>query len=226
MSSFFRYPHTPHLHWAGDSPPRADKILSDGEQVRLLEAELVVEEKVDGANVGISVDSKGAVRLQNRGAYIGAGAHPQFEPIWPWVYERAHLLKELLEPRLLLFGEWCFAKHSIRYDALEDWFLGFDVYDREKERFWSVDRRNGLLDAADVVPVPELARGRFELPELEEFLSRRSAAGAEQLEGVVVRNDCGGWNSRRAKLVRHDFVQHIDDHWSRALVVQNELRRS
>ena len=35
-----------------------------------LRYELVVEEKVDGANLGISFDENGTIRVQNRGEYF------------------------------------------------------------------------------------------------------------------------------------------------------------
>lgn len=53
--SFFRFPHTPHLAWLGTVPPRSDKVLAEDEVANLLAKEVVVEEKVDGANIGFSV---------------------------------------------------------------------------------------------------------------------------------------------------------------------------
>ena len=64
---FFRFPHTPHLAWLGEGVPRDDKVLSPPEVAVLLGADVVVEEKLDGANLGISLSPEGEVRAQNRG---------------------------------------------------------------------------------------------------------------------------------------------------------------
>ena len=77
MSTFFRFPHTPHLAWLGAGTPRDDKVLAADEAAALLAGEVVVEEKLDGANLGISLAEDGALRLQNRGQYL----HPPYAEI-------------------------------------------------------------------------------------------------------------------------------------------------
>jgi len=66
MNDFFRFPHTPHIVWLGNGIPRDDKVLSPQEADTLLLYEVIVEEKLDGANLGISVSQEGYVRAQNR----------------------------------------------------------------------------------------------------------------------------------------------------------------
>ena len=68
--SFFKFPSTPHLAALPDVDIREDKVLSESERFDFLRHSLVVEEKVDGANLGISFDSEGNIRAQNRGAYL------------------------------------------------------------------------------------------------------------------------------------------------------------
>ena len=48
----------------------------------------------------------------------------------------------------------------------------------------------------------------------------------EKLEGYVLRNDSRSWNIERAKLVRNDFTQSIDDHWSKKRLIWNKLADS
>ena len=67
VSQFFRFPRTPHLAWLGDALPRDDKLLSASEARALLAEDVAVEEKLDGANLGISVGADGKLRAQNRG---------------------------------------------------------------------------------------------------------------------------------------------------------------
>jgi hypothetical protein len=54
---FFRFPHTPHLAWLGQGEPRDDKVLSADGSLNLLSADVVLEEKVDGANLGFSLSA-------------------------------------------------------------------------------------------------------------------------------------------------------------------------
>lgn len=63
---FFKFPSTPHLVILGANVVRDDKVMSERECDEFLRHELVVEEKVDGANLGIAFDSSGNLRTQNR----------------------------------------------------------------------------------------------------------------------------------------------------------------
>lgn len=220
---FFKFPHTPHLIWLGKTPCREDKVFSTAEAEEFLSAELTIEEKVDGSNIGFSLDERGELRVQNRGNYLSRGAHHQFQPLWPWMDSRRPVLLEALQPGLILFGEWCFAVHSIRYQRLPDWFLGFDVYDCLKERFWSVDRRDAWLEEFGLETVPRLARGRFSRRALLSMLTE-SRVGKGPLEGIYLRDDRGLYLERRAKIVRAEFAEGISQHWSERPFEKNSLR--
>jgi ATP-dependent RNA circularization protein (DNA/RNA ligase family) len=223
MTPFFRFPHTPHLAWLGEGAPRDDKLLDREEVQALLAAELAVEEKIDGANLGFSTTEEGELRCQNRGTYLAPGsAHPQFKPLWPWLASRREALVDALWPDLMLFGEWCYAVHSVQYDALPDWFLAFDVYDRSIGGFWDTARRDALLARLDLRAAPPLGRGRFTLNALRAMLTS-SRVGSGPMEGLVVRSESRGQTVARAKLVRAEFVQAIDTHWSRGKLVPNRL---
>lgn len=221
--AFFKFPHTPQLAWLAAGQPRADKVLADEERAAFLVGELVVEEKVDGANVGLSVGEDGRVRVQNRGGYIGPGSHPQFGPLWGWLAGREEGLAVALGRGRILFGEWCFACHSVGYDRLPDWFLAFDIYDRSAQRFWSVARRDALLDPLGIHVVPAIATGRFQLDDLRRMLDQPSRVGSGPLEGLYLRREADGWLTDRAKLVRAEFTQAIEEHWSRQPLVRNRL---
>lgn len=224
MSDFFRFPHTPHLAWLGAGRPRGDKVLAPDEAEALLAGEVVVEEKVDGANVGFSVDARGRVQVQNRGQYLEPGlAHPQFHALWSWLPPREAALAAALGPDRILFGEWCVAAHSVEYDRLPDWFLGFDLYHRSTGTFHDTARRDALIDSLGLHGVPRLAAGRFSHGRLLELMRERSRVGADEMEGIVIRRESGGLTTARAKLVRPEFLQAIGEHWSRGPIRRNRL---
>ena len=223
MTSFFRFPHTPHLAWLGPGSPRDDKVLLPDDVDALLDGDVVIEEKVDGANIGFSVGREGELRVQNRGSYLDREhLHPQFRSLTSWLPAREDALVEALGSDLVLFGEWCFAVHSVAYDQLPDWFLGFDVYERATGAFWDTSRRDSFLVALGLHPVPRLAAGRFTVAECRQLLGE-SRVGRGLMEGLVVRKEAGGHTTTRAKLVRAEFTQAIDEHWSRRRLQRNQL---
>ena len=230
MMEFFRFPHTPHLAWLGVGEPRDDKVLTPDETESLLSHNVTVEEKVDGANVGFSVDEEGNLQAQNRGSFLTPGnCPPQFKPIWQWLEPRRDALCDALFPDLMLFGEWCYAAHTVRYSRLPDWFLGFDVFDRASWGFWSVSRRDELLGRLGLAIVPTIGVGSFDLPRLRALLGQ-SRLGDFLAEGLYVRVDKFAWGASRmqwlasrAKLVRSEFIQSIGEHWSQRALETNKV---
>jgi ATP-dependent RNA circularization protein (DNA/RNA ligase family) len=224
MTDFFRFPHTPHIAWLGSGTPRDDKVLSSYEADLFLLGDVVVEEKLDGANMGISFSAEGDIRIQNRGEYLQLPMRGQFDKLQSWLKPRADALFDALGEESILFGEWCAAKHSIRYESLPNWYLVFDVYDRKSNRFWSSVRRNVLAIQLDLPFVPEIYRGKTTLAALKELVhSKMSSFRGGLMEGVVIRRESSEWVKSRAKLVRTDFVQAIGEHWSHRHIEWNQV---
>ena len=220
---FHKFPHTPHLLWLGEGTPRDDKVLPPAEVVEFLSGEVVVEEKVDGANLGLSLGPDGRVRPQSRGNYLAPGrSHAQWNLLWPWLAEHREGLEDGLRGGIVLYGEWCYARHTVSYDALPDWFLGFDIFEIATRRFWSVDRRNIWLGERGLAAIPEVKRGRVQLKQVPSILTM-SAVGHVPMEGIYLRRDQGEWLQARAKVVSAAFKQQIEEHWTRRSVVPNQL---
>jgi ATP-dependent RNA circularization protein (DNA/RNA ligase family) len=97
--------------------------------------DVIVEEKLDGANLGISVGPDGNLRVQNRGQYLQPPYQGQFARLEKWLHRHEDVFFDALGENLIAFGEWCGARHSLDYCALPDWWLLFDVYDRSKQAF-------------------------------------------------------------------------------------------
>lgn len=226
MTDFFRFPHTPHIAWLAEGEPRDDKVLSPAEVKALLAGEVVLEEKLDGANLGFSLAQDGSLRAQNRGQYLNAPHAGQFSRLPAWLTQHSEAIATALTPTLMLFGEWCAARHSLDYGNLPDWFLLFDVYDGQVGKFWSSKRRNALAEKLGLFTVPELRRSHQTLPLLKELLqSDHSRFRSGPLEGIIIRQDSKDWCQNRAKLVRQDFTQTISEHWRRRQIEWNRLSR-
>jgi len=222
VSSFTKFPSTPHLAVLNGASVRDDKVLSLMERDQFLSHKITVEEKIDGANLGISFDDIGHLRLQNRGSILGAPMTGQWKTLTEWITPRTDRLFDLLTNRYILFGEWCYATHSVHYNRLPEWFVGYDVFDSVESQFVCKSRRDELLTTIGIHGAPCLANGYFSLEELIELLGQ-SHFGDAPAEGLYLRFDDGNWLAQRAKLVRPDFIQSIEKHWSRGPLRVNRL---
>ena len=228
MSDFFRFPHTPHLAWLGQGEPRDDKVMPPAQAAALLATEVVLEEKVDGANLGFSLSNSGALQAQNRGQYLQVPFSGQFVRLPAWLAVHAQTLQaELLahaNDKLMLFGEWCAARHSLNYDRLPDWYLLFDVFDQAKQVFWSSARRDAVARRLGLVTVPRFGRGRYTLGQLKTMLIEEPSRFRDgELEGIVIRRESPTECIQRAKLVRASFTQGIEDHWRNRSIEWNRV---
>jgi ATP-dependent RNA circularization protein (DNA/RNA ligase family) len=224
MTDFFRFPHTPHIAWLASGKPRDDKVLSPLEVKELLSGEVVVEEKLDGGNLGFSVSVDGLLQAQNRGQYLAPPFHGQFAKLKPWLSIHEECMGEALGSNLIAFGEWCAARHSLDYDGLPDWWLLFDIYDRTENRFWSTARRNTWAQMHGFLTVPCLYTGAVTMEQLNQWVFRGLSKFREgNLEGVVVRREDAFWLHMRAKLVHPNFTQAIDNHWRSCSLAWNKL---
>lgn len=194
--------------------------MSPQERADFLSSEIVVEEKVDGANLGISFDRAGNVICQNRGHRLIEPFDGQWKPLKRWLNGRIDELFDFAGDRYILFGEWCYARHSVGYDALPDWFVFFDVYDKTVGRFFSTLRRDAVAERLGLACVQAVGRGRFTFQQLS-ALEFQSHYGHETAEGVYLRRDEDEWLRARSKLVRPAFRQTIEVHWSRSTLRPN-----
>ncbi len=224
MTHFFRFPHTPHLAWLGQDTPRDDKVLSGAEAEDFLVHALVLEEKVDGANLGFSVGSDGEVRAQNRGQFLARPFTGQFARLNQWLVIHEEALFDALGESLMLFGEWVAAVHSLDYPNLPDYFLVFDVYDKQQQRFWSSTRRNALAARLGLRQIHQVGQGHCRLEVLKHMLLETpSTYRAGTCEGLYLRQEDDNWLIARAKLVHPDFVQSMGDHWRSRTLRWNTL---
>lgn len=106
---------------------------------------IVVEEKLDGANVGVSFSSDGELLLQSRGHFLRGGPREkQFEVFKQWASVHRSTLDAILGTNYIMYGEWLAAKHTMFYDALPSYFMEFDVYDKERKEFLDTPRRKAM----------------------------------------------------------------------------------
>jgi hypothetical protein len=235
---FVKYPRTPHLEGSRLQPGDSDH--DQVSMASLTTGELVWEEKIDGANSGISFDESGNLQIQSRGHYLTGGAREaQFNLLKTWATGLHDDLYIVLGDRYIMYGEWCYAKHSVFYDLLPHYFLEFDVYDRSTGDWLSTDARHRLLADLPVTSVPVVHRGHlrdrkaiermlapslYKSPDWRSSMAAQAARhgidpdrairetdGSDLSEGFYLKQEADGKVVGRYKFVRHGFVQTILD---------------
>lgn len=147
-----KFVRTPHLE--GSKLQSGDEDLSQVRISDLVGKRVIVEEKVDGANAGISFTHAGEMMLQSRGHYLVGGPREKHWDLFKqWAATHETSLYNILSDKYILYGEWLFAKHTVFYDLLPHYFLAFDIFDKENQTFISTNRRLELLNGSPVVSV-------------------------------------------------------------------------
>lgn len=199
------------------------------------DASLIVEEKLDGTNVGIHFASNGRLVLQCRGHEITEGMHPQYDLFKQWVAVKHPVLEKMLTGQYILFGEWLYARHSVHYRGLPHYFFEFDIYDKNVGCFLSLERRLKLLKGTGIQTVPVIHQGSIKRDGLFKLIMASAFDSAfdnpitgrtdDLMEGIYLRTEADGVVTGRAKIVRPEFVEKIkqSNHWKSEKMVPNEL---
>lgn len=222
--NFNKYPRTPHLFNEDLRYNVADdKMLSMKETCRVIsnnKMTYVWESKLDGTQVGISFDT-GNLVLQNRGHILKGGEHPQYDLLRNWAYTFSGDLQNVLGDRFIMYGEWLFALHTIRYSSLPHYFHEFDIWDRKASCFLDTPSRNVLLECLTrrkiIVQVPVVHVGMLSYDEALRLVDHPTYYGEDKPEGLYLKVENEKKVVERYKMVRSDFVQSIvegGDHWS------------
>lgn len=239
MERIYKYPRTPHLE--GSGLQAGDEDLAVVEFSELAGKHLVIEEKMDGANCGVSFDRRGRLRLQSRGHYLSGGPRErQFDLLKGWANRYTAELWELLGDGYVLYGEWCYAKHAIFYNDLPHYLLEFDLYDKREKVFLSTERRMERLRDLPFIasvkimhsgPLPSLAAlqslvGKSHFIASGHCQQLRETACAQGLdaeralretdlsglmEGLYIKVEAQGIVTERYKHVRSGFLQAVLD---------------
>lgn len=198
-----------------------DKIASNISSV--IGSEIIITEKLDGSNT--SLEANGCFARTHSGPPV----HPSFDGL-----KALHAsIKHKIPVETQLFGEWCFAKHSIFYNDLPSYFMIFNVRDMKNNSWSSWEEVELWAKEIEVNTVPVLFKGKvnseIELQKMiESFMIQPSKCGGI-IEGVVVRvaydfeEQC--FSNNVFKYVRANHVDPNNDHWIHNEIIRNIVRK-
>jgi hypothetical protein len=185
-----------------------DKIMSS--LSGLMVDDLVVTEKMDGENTTI----------HNAGSHARS-PDSRHHPSRDWLKGFAAGISPFLADGERIIGENLFARHSVGYDALPSFFLGFAWIVGDEVQGW--DLTLARFEELGIRPVPTLYRGPYRAGLFEDIA--RSLDPNRQ-EGFVARiADAfpeSAMPESMGKYVRAGHVQS-EVHWMKADLVPNRL---
>lgn len=182
----FKYPRTAHVK--GSRFQSGDYDLGAIPFSELVGKNLVIEEKIDGANCGISFDDDGNMQLQSRGHYLRGGPREKhFDILKQWASTHQEMLYITLGSRYVMYAEWMAAKHTMFYDALPHYFMEFDILDTTDGSFLGTSARlRALHGNASIKSVKVLATGKFnKLDDIKLLIGRSNFVTDEHHENLV-----------------------------------------
>ena len=221
-----KFPRTQHIFNIGGATVD-DRILNKEDyEMYMKNEDVFIAEKVDGAQLGISIDENYKILIQNRSHYVNSKSHSQFEKLDKWIMDHSQSLYEILDQDTILFGEWLYAKHSISYDNLPDYFLAFDLYNKKKKLFYNRDILVEKLKDTSLNFVREMYRGKIkDKNQLLKMIEEKSIYTSDgRVEGIYLKIFEGDYVKSRCKLVRNDFLSG-NDHWTKGGIQKNIIKK-
>jgi hypothetical protein len=207
MSTLYKYPHTPYLPWS----PTIDSgdLVMDTSFIK--HHEVVVTEKMDGENITMYRDYIHGRSLDDDG-------HVSKDWVKNYWSQRRYYIPE----NYRICGECLYIKHSIPYDDLPDYFMGFSVWDGDYCLDW--DSTLTVFKDCGIMSVPFIMRGQFNASFIE---LHGNTLDYTKHEGYVVRTTQGitpsWWNLLIGKYVRPHHVQTTAKHWKYTTLLRNKL---
>jgi len=203
-----KYPRTFHFDFSPEVH-NDDKVQHDIEN--LINKEIVVLYKLDGGNTTIKAG----------GPFARSHAQKTSCETFNYIKSIHQAPKQHMLNGLNFHGENMFAKHSISYSSLEDYFYLFGISNSENFLPW--DEVVSEAERLSFKVVPELFRGQVSsLKELQLIIELGMEGfcplGGDAIEGFVVRTvdafAIEDFSTHVVKYVRKGHVQ-TDEHWSK-----------
>ena len=202
---FIKYPKTLHIEGSKFQLSTCNASIGNKENtsaIQLSKSEtIIIEEKMDGSQLGIRFLEEGKLQFQSRGSVLDGGpAEMEFSLAKNWAYKNIEALWELLGTRYIILGEWLYFKHTIFYDPLPDFFMEYDIYDTHKNYFLSTDSRMTMLSKFPfITSVRVITKGQaFSSKEFRSHITKSLFVSKEQKENLLLQAAISGPSTEKA----------------------------
>ncbi len=203
---YIKYPRT--LHLPGSPSLQPDQCHASLDQFKNLT--IVITEKMDGENTTMYRDHIHARSIDSR-------HHPSRD----WVKAFHGQMKHMIPDGWRVCGENMYAQHSITYDNLPSYFLGFAIFN-EKNVMLDWDTTIRWFHLLGINSVPQLWRSPF-----NDLVQHDGNWFPSSKEGYVIRVEgeikFEDFQKYTGKWVRANHVQ-TDEHWMNKKIVTNSLK--
>ncbi len=194
------------------------KILGNEENMDIFtnpEDEIVIQEKVDGANFRFFITKEGNVIFGSRSQELGEDKEHKYEKTFQrcikFIKEKWGKVIDIAPDlsHLIFYGE-CIVKHTMDYD----WekippYLGFDIYDIKAEKYLNYEDVKRIFSTnlnIEMVPLIKLCKAKEITDVNDDFVPKSKYASIsskdQQAEGIVFKNYT---KQIMAKYVREKF---------------------
>lgn len=155
-------------------------------QTRDKNDEVIVQEKLDGSNVGVARIGNQLYPLGRAGWPAVSSPHEQHRHFHNWVYANYERFMTVLNEGERLVGEWLMQAHGTRYELKHEPFVAFDLMtDNTRVPY---DEFMARLDGAFTIPAILRRGGAFSIKAAMDKLDGYGFHGAiDPVEGVVWR---------------------------------------
>lgn len=164
--------------------------------------EIIVQEKLDGSNVGIARIGDRIFPLTRSGYVADTSPYEQHHKFHKWVMQQQPRWFSILQDGERLCGEWLYQAHSTKYNLQHEPFVAFDLM-RGDVRL-SYDEFLERIKSANLTTPHLIHRGSaISVEEVMKKLGDYGFHGAiDKVEGAVWRIECVS-NPRNKKKPRH-----------------------
>ena len=191
------YGHIPHLPGSrmgpGDHKCHEGQLRIATEKVRDKHDRIIVQEKVDGSNVGVARIGDELFPVGRAGYLACSSPHLQHRYFYNWVFTQYERFMSVLQPGERLCGEWLAQAHGTRYKLFHEPFVVFDLM-KGNDRVTYDELINRTAGCNFVLPRLIHRGGSFSIESVLKEIQISGHGAIDPVEGAV-------WRIERDELV-------------------------
>lgn len=170
---------------------------------------IIVQEKIDGSNVGVFMDEKKEIHAITRSGYSAlTSPFKQHHYFHNWVEKNQKRFLDILNPGERICGEWILQTHSIKYNLIHEPFVVFDIFNAKNKRILYLDfikKTKGNFVLANLIHIGQ----PISIKNSIKILSHGKHGSIDIPEGVVYRIEREERVDFLCKYVRSDKIDGL-----------------